>query len=70
MEDLPRKHRPAILWTNNAVTCTSVTHDDGMIEVRLIVGGAIVHREFFLDAEAAAKFTVAKMHVYTPIWPT
>ena len=71
MEDLTRKdrNRSAILWTNNAVTCTSVTRDDGMIEVRLIVGGTIVHREIFLDAQSAAKFTIAKMHVYSPIWP-
>jgi hypothetical protein len=64
------RNRPAILWTNNAVTCTSVNHDDGLIEVRLVVVGATVQREFFRDPESAAQFAIDKMHVYNPKWPT
>ncbi len=72
MKDSTRivRNRPAILWTNNAVTCTSVTRDDGVIEVRLVVIGATVQRECFRDAESAAQFAIDKMHVYNPKWPT
>jgi hypothetical protein len=60
-------NRPVVLWSNNAVTCTSLTHGDNT-EICLVVVGVTVHREFFTDAESAAQFAIAKMHVYNPHW--
>jgi hypothetical protein len=34
------------------------------IEVRLVLNGATVHRAFFNDEEAAARFAFEKMHAY------
>jgi hypothetical protein len=56
--------RAVLLWRNEAVICTCLTHAPDKIEIRLVVVGAVVDRQFFADADAASEFAIDKMHVY------
>ena len=66
MNGSPPAAAPAtvVLWSNEAVICTCVTHAPERIEVRLMVVGVTIHSQFFPDVQAASQFAIEKMRVY------
>jgi hypothetical protein len=60
---------PVVLWRRGAMTCTCRTHSPDRVEIRLVVVGAVVHRQFFSDPDAASQFAIDKMHAYESLPP-
>jgi len=56
--------RGVVLWINGRVSCRCLMQPDSQVEIRLVVAGVVVHREFFTDAEAASDYAIDKMHAY------
>lgn len=67
MEHSLKFHGPSavVLWKHDALTCTCLTHAPDRVEVRLVVTGVVIQREFFADTESASQFAIKKMHAYT-----
>jgi hypothetical protein len=67
MDGTPRATHPAeavVLWRSGGMTCTCRTHSPDRVEIRLVVGGVVVHSQFFSDTDAASQFAIDKMRAY------
>ena len=67
MDGTTRTSHPAeavVLWRRGGMTCTCRTHSPDHIEIRLLVVGVVVHRQFFSDSDAASQFAIEKMRAY------
>lgn len=53
-----------VLWTREAITCTCLILAADRFEVRLVVSGVVIQREFFTNPDAASEFALGKMHAY------
>jgi hypothetical protein len=68
----PRLNTPAeavVLWRCGGMTCMCRTHSPNRVEIRLVVVGALVHRQFFSSTDAASQFAIDKMHAYESLPP-
>ena len=54
-----------VLWKHDAITCMCVRHGTYNTEVRLLLDGVAIQREFFADAASASMFALAKKRAYT-----
>ena len=55
---------PVVLWKTERVICTCQRQTADRMEVRLVVVGVVVQREFFHDVAAASQFALDKMRAY------
>jgi hypothetical protein len=55
---------PVVLWKTEGITCTCQRKTADRVEVRLVVVGVIIQREFFDDIEDASQFALNKMNAY------
>jgi hypothetical protein len=50
---------PTVLWRSGPVTCVVCHHErDPQIEIRVLVDGGAIHRQFFDDYETASNYAV------------
>jgi hypothetical protein len=55
---------PVDLWIQGQIRCSSLTLEDGQIEICIICNGVIVSRELFQKHNEAARYAIDKMHAY------
>jgi hypothetical protein len=53
-----------VLWKTKDLTCTCLTVAFDHIEICLFVGGLLISREVFTDANAATQYAIDIMHAY------